>query len=489
MISRKVMSKFTFACAALATSLLSQTAHAHFMWSEVSEDNPPVAKISFADHPGTISEGDLVQRVVPAKAWNAKGKELSLTTTGALRTGSLEGSKAFGASLSYGVLDKTEEGRGVFKLMYYTKAAASVKDAGENLKLPLELFAQADGTNAVATLKQGKKALSKLSIHVYEPNEEKPKVLTSDDKGQVRFDASKPGVYGLRALLIEETAGEQDGKKFPATRHWTSLVFRVAGTVAPKVPQTGAASMGEGARPTLPPGPHPKADMAAYELLKNAHDNRQTMPENFAGFTAKVMYKKDGVATSGTITYRRKGKTDIEFPGMSEADFKWAQDKIYNMLGHRRGGSFAEGDGRNPLTFNRLPENSFGKLITLNDDMKSEYRVKDNKVTEVTREAGGMRFTIAVLETIEADNGKYLANHFIVSYRDAKTGDLKMLEGFRDAYSKVDGVWLPLMRYVFTSNAIKPGEADTPTMQIIKFSDIKLLEPVAMAAAPAEVGK
>lgn len=485
MIASKKVNRFLAAATVFGAAILTQPAYAHFMWNEVSEGNPPVAKVSFAEGPGEISDGNLVEKVVPAQVWNADGKPLVLKTAGAVRTGSLEGARSFGTSLNYGVLDKAAEGRGVFKLMYFAKSAATLGDAGQSVKLPFEFFARNDGNNGViATLKRGTELVAKTTVSVNEPGEEKPRTLTTDDKGEIRFEAKNPGMYGLRAAWVQETPGEQDGKKYPQVRNYTTLSFRVAAATTadkPAVPQSGAASMGQG-RARLPVGPNPNADKTAYALLEGAHNNRQTMPDNFAGFTAKVMYKKDGVVSNGTVTYRRQGKTEIEFPGLAKEEFSWVQDKMLNMIGHRRGGTFAEGDGRQPLSLGKLPVNNFGQLIQLNDGMKSEYRVKDNKVTEVTREAGGMRFTISVIETMEADAGKYLANHFIVSYRDAKTGNLQMVEGYRDNYAKIDGVWLPTMRFVFTSDAIKPGEADTASLQIIKLTDIKLLEPATLAA-------
>lgn len=471
--------------ALLSTLLFPLSAHAHFLWGEVGEENPPLAKISFAEGSGEISTDVPVERIEVARAWTPDKKPLALQTGGGVRRAPLQNARVFGAAQTWGVLDKTAEGRGVFKLEYHAKAAATLADASTLASLPLELFATRDGVKGVlVSLKRGDKPVSKTVLYLHEPNEEKPRTLTTDDKGEAHFESKTPGLYGLRASWGDDKAGELNGKKYALTRHYTTLSFRVAASTPATregIPQSGAASMAQGAKEIVP-GPHPKADKAAYDLLKSAHDNRQVMPENFAGFSAKVMYKKDGVAHNGTLVYRRKGKTEIEFPGLTKEDFSWLEDKVLNLIGHRRGGDFNRGDGRHALSLGKLPVNNFGTLVELNDGMKSNYRVKDNKVTEVTREMGDTRFTIAVIETMEADAGKYLANHFIVTYRSAKTGDLTMLEGYRDNYAKVDGVWLPVMRFVFTSKAIAPGEADTPTMQIIKFSDIKLLEAVQVAA-------
>lgn len=470
---------------ALCTALVANPAHAHFLWGEVTPETPAVAKLAFSDGPGEVSEGNLVERIDNAQVWDGKGKQLKFKTANAVRSGALKDSRVFGSSQFYGVLDKTKEGRGVFRLMYFAKSAQTLADANATLKLPVELFARAEsGGNIVVTATRDGQPYQNAKVDVYLPGQDKATSLTSDAKGEIRFETKGTGLYGIKTAWVDETPGKAEGKAYPFTRNYSTLTFRVTPVAAAKsdIPQSGAAAMGMGQRPQLPPGPHPQVDKKAYDLLKNAHDNRQIMPADFAGFSANVTYINGSTVSNGTLVYRRKGKTDIKFEGLNKTEESWITDKIFNLIGHRRGGDFNTGDGRYPLSLNALPVNSFGTLIDVNDGMRSQYRVKDNVVTEVTREMGGTRFTISVLETIEADNGKYLANHFIVSYRDAKTGNLKQVEGYRDRYSKIGGVWLPTARYVFTSEAIKPGDADTARFQIIKFSDIELLQADKLAS-------
>lgn len=215
-----------------------------------------------------------------------------------------------------------------------------------------------------------------------------------------------------------------------------------------------------------------KADPAAYALLEAAHNARQVMPVDFPGFTARIAFQYGATSGTGTLRYQRGEKTALQLDG-AQGDVKaWLEDQILSIIGHRRGGNFAQGDGRFPLSFGKSPDNHFGKLIELNDGMESSYRVRDNKVLEVTRSAGETRFTISVIETIQADAGKYLASHFMVSYRDKKTGALQEVQGFRDTYQKIGAVWLPGSRSVLTF-----GSETSPEMRRIHFKDIKLLEP------------
>lgn len=174
----------------------------------------------------------------------------------------------------------------------------------------------------------------------------------------------------------------------------------------PAVPVAPVAAAREAA-PALPATGNPKADPAAYALLRAAHDARQVLPADFPGFEADVTYRAGAKSVTGKLKYRRGEKASLEVTGLSEDEKDWFQDQVLSFIGHRRGGDFAKGDGRNPLRFGGGPdapaENAFGKLIELDDAIKSNYRVRDNKVIEVTRTMGDTRFTITVNSTFEAD--------------------------------------------------------------------------------------
>jgi hypothetical protein len=454
--------------AALTVAGIASTAHAHFLWAQI-DDKTNTVQVTLAEGASGVTEGVPVKQLAAAHAWAGQVKDLPLKTEGAARSAELPpGAGVAGVAQNWGVLDKTEQGRGIFLLEYGAKAAASLQTASGSVNLPLELFARPDtGTpnGAIVELRHNGKPVPATAITLHAPEDEKGWTLTADDRGLAHFLVNKPGIYGLRAGVVEETPGEFEGKKYPRIRRYATLTFRseiaVQTVAAAKVdPQAGNPN-GNG---------NPKADPAAYALLRQAHEARLVMPEGFPGFSADVIFTEDGKSFNGTLIYRRKGKTDIEFPSVSEKQKGWIQEKLMNLLGHRRGGDFAQGDGRNPLSFGKEPDNAFGKLIELNDGLGSSYRVNDNKVTEVTRTMGGTRFTISVLETMEADPGKYLAGHFAVAYRDEKTGALMKFEGYRDSYSQFDGVWLPTERIV-----VEFTEKAAPTMRSLRLKNIKTL--------------
>lgn len=232
------------------------------------------------------------------------------------------------------------------------------------------------------------------------------------------------------------------------------------------------------ADPGATSGPLPTvADPAAYALLKAAHDSRQVLPDDFPGFTADVTFNDNGKDFKGTLHYKRGEESQVKFDGLDKDTDNWVQDQLLSIIGHRRGGDFAQGDGKYPLSLGPDDGNAFGRLVNINDKLQSSYRVRDKQVTEVTRTMGDSRFTISVIQTKSTEGGKYLPQHFIVSYRDAKTGALQEVQAFRDAYQQLGGAWLPLSRTVVTFD-----KETTPHMRSLRFDNVQVLPATAPKA-------
>lgn len=393
-------------------------------------------ELTFAERPDEPTSAVPLTRLQEARAWDQRDQRIELVSETSRLTGALpDGAAVVGGAQSWGIVDRIGDGAGAFFLEYYTKAAVTAADAAVSVNLPLEIFARRDGPQVIATLRRGETALSNATLHVYTP----PAGVfeyTTDTSGTTRFDANKPGLYGLRTRWIEPRSGEFEGQRFAEVRHYSTLTFQVEQPAASENPTEAAATKPSTANPE------------AYSLLKAAHETRQVMPADFAGFRCELILREGDHSWSGTVVYRRGAEIQVDLTELDPDRREWVRDQLLNVIGHRRGGDFASGDGRYPLELAQDDGNPFGRLVVLHDAMDSRYRVRDNKVLEVTRTAEGSRFTITVIETMEADAGKYLANHFLVSYRDASSGALQKVEGYRDSYAHVDGVWLPDSRTV-----------------------------------------
>ncbi len=219
-----------------------------------------------------------------------------------------------------------------------------------------------------------------------------------------------------------------------------------------------------------------KADPEAYALLKAANDARVVWPAGFAGFTADIVFNDNGQVSKGMLTYSVKDGTQVKMEGLSESAMEWLDGQLTSLLTHRKGGDFAKGDGRHPLAFDRDDKSPTGRLIHLNDTLKSSYRVRDGRTSEVTRTMGGERFTISILETTTVEGGKYLPRTFFVTYFDAKTGALKRVDAFADEYTKKGNVWYPVARRLLRA------ENGQMTTRLIEFRNPRPLSATQLAA-------
>jgi Protein of unknown function (DUF3386) len=189
-----------------------------------------------------------------------------------------------------------------------------------------------------------------------------------------------------------------------------------------------------------------KADPAAWNMLKSARETSQTLPANFAGVTVDVTVNDNGKIAKGSINYEAGKSAEIKIDGLDEETKGWLNDQTMSIIAHRRGGDFSKGDGRHPITFAEDDNSPAGRRIALNDQMKSHYRVRDNKVVEVDRTMGADHFIITVMETVKTPEGRNLPRHFTVTHFDAKSGAVKRTETFTDEYKLIDGVWFPASR-------------------------------------------
>lgn len=190
-----------------------------------------------------------------------------------------------------------------------------------------------------------------------------------------------------------------------------------------------------------------KADPAAFDLLKSAHDRRSNLPRDFSGFTAEVTLNDNGVETTGTVAYL-SGKVEMQVAKADKEAQDWLRSALLSAVAHRLAGDFSKGDGSHPITFTPDDHSPLGRQVTLNDAMKSSYRVRDNQITEVTRTAGNARFTITMLENVTVDRDQYLPKHFVVTYFNAQTGALEHTEYFTDTHKQIGGAWMPTARRV-----------------------------------------
>ena len=216
--------------AAFAALCFVTAAQAHFIWIELPPELATAAHMRFAEEPGEATSADMQALAAPMAVKTAGGDAVTFAPgDDALTAAVAEDVAAAGGTLDYGVLDRSEGGRGVFMLVYHAKAARTLADAAEPMGLPLEVIAsEADGTVTVTVLHNGEPAAG-AELQVFLPAVLEPAETTTGTDGKATFDVSGTDWLGVRAMVPEEKSGEHDGKAYDLVHHYSTLTTFYAG--------------------------------------------------------------------------------------------------------------------------------------------------------------------------------------------------------------------------------------------------------------------
>lgn len=208
-------------------------------------------------------------------------------------------------------------------------------------------------------------------------------------------------------------------------------------------------------------------DPEARELLRRAFEKTARWPTDFKGFTADLTVNVDGAEHNGSVTV--KSAQDVAV-SLADAELqKWALGTIGMIAVHRGPRTFDQSDGKSVLTLDRGSVHPLGQTIHIHDAMKSHYRVKNDRITQINRTMGPMKFTINVEDSaITADN-KYLTIRYTVYYFNPQDGRLTNVESFTDSHIRVGQADLPASRRIIS------GENGTVSVKTLTFTNHRLL--------------
>src|SRR5712692_768426 len=208
-------------------------------------------------------------------------------------------------------------------------------------------------------------------------------------------------------------------------------------------------------------------DPEARELLRRAFEKTARWPAGFKGFTADLTANVDGKELKGTVTV--KSAQDVAVSLTDAETQKWATGTIGMIAVHRGPRTFDQSDGKNILTLDRSAVHPLGQTIHIHDAMKSHYRVKDDRITQINRTMGPMKFTINVEDsTITVDN-KYLTTRYTVYYFNPQDGRLMNVESVTDSHVRLGQADLPASRRIISA------ENGTVSIKTLTFSNHRLL--------------
>lgn len=198
-------------------------------------------------------------------------------------------------------------------------------------------------------------------------------------------------------------------------------------------------------------------DPEAAQWLRRAHEKTYKWGTDFAGFTADLICNDDGEIFKGQVSVRSAKEVEVrlEAPTEKSGVQKWAQEQIAMMAGHRVSRSFEEGDGRFSITFAEADQHPFGRQLLIHGDgLNSRYRVKEDRIQQIDRDMGRMKFTINIEEAMQTSDGKFLTTQYVVFYF-SPDNQITKVDSLTDHPVEVKGVYLPCHRRVILTEGGK----------------------------------
>lgn len=210
-------------------------------------------------------------------------------------------------------------------------------------------------------------------------------------------------------------------------------------------------------------------DPEAKELLRRAYEKTSRWGKEFPGFTADLLLNDNGKEYKGTVKIKSPKEAEVTVDGADEPLLKWAQNQIGMMAIHRASRPFEEADGKYALTLAPEDHHPLGRQILINGDgMNSRYRIKDDRIQQISRSMGKMSFTINVEEAMTTSDGKHLTTRYTVFYF-SPDGQLMQAEAFTDRPAEIKGVYLPGYRRIISN------DKGTAIVRILEFKNHQLM--------------
>jgi uncharacterized GH25 family protein len=446
-LSEEYKMKTWIAAAALLLLGPVTAVQAHFVWV-VAPKSPDEAKIqiSFAEvaEPG---EPELIGKIAHTESWvrtagTDEPKALRTEMVKSDKSGALVGALATEAACSveakcdYGVVAKGEK---PFLLQYYAKhiratSSSELDKLARAPRLPLDIVPTLANDNiSLAVLWNGKPVVNAEVVAGFGADEEL--TLKTNDKGLVDVPLQKGGSYAIRAWHVElDKQGERDGKAYDQVRHYATLTFAVPANAGEARAAADGSSVNFTVVKTSRPG---VSTSSAAELLEHARQARSVW-NDFPGFTADVTLFQNNEVHRGVISVNGDGDVSLKMPKSAQAD--WLRTYLESMVQHR----MPDGPNQEDVRFVDDVDHPLGRKIALGDgEQGSEYRIKDNVITEVNRRAGPGRFTISVLDVVWTVDKKYLPAVFSITNWDAD-GLVRSNISSMDSWVRVGNFDLPL---------------------------------------------
>ncbi|HEY5311180.1 MAG TPA: DUF3386 family protein [Pirellulales bacterium] len=419
-------------------ALLAGPAQAHFVWIGVGRFQP-IAEVWFSEQPEP-GDPQLLDRIRQTQAWvrtpDGRQQPLKLEMSqnqvepALVATLPAAAPRSIEAVCRYGVFKRGDKPR---LLTYYAKhldlhraqpPSADPKLAALRRSRALELDIEPRPTTTGMAFHVWWQDQPAAGVEVtFYSGDAPPQAATTDAHGRVEWNKSLARL-AVRAGLVEpERRGNLQGQAYDGALHYSTLTMTGEGEA---VRQASAAE--------------PIAALDAPEVLKRAREARGVW-RDFPGFRARLEVELTGYTSQGDLVVTPDGQIQLQgfAPG---GDLKQAEGYLDSLVQHRLADTGAD---ENVEFVTENESHPLGRMLRFKGDeqLQSTYRVRGDVITQVNREMGDMRFSIAVLEVHRTPDQKNLPQVFTVSFWKKASGELERTETHVNQWLRVGRFDLP----------------------------------------------
>jgi hypothetical protein len=209
------------------------------------------------------------------------------------------------------------------------------------------------------------------------------------------------------------------------------------------------------------------APVDARDLFRAAYENRYTWDENFPGYTADVELSQGEETYTGQV--KINPDYSVEVTGVEDEQVK---ESIYTQLRdvvtHRKRNTFEKSHGANTFTLGDTDSSGAVEILVSGDAMGSNYRVRNNQISLVSRVMGRMAFVIHHKASLDTGAG-YVSSNYTAVFRNPQTNEVMRQMEFEDTYEPVGGY------YLLTQQVIHANAEGNKTVTTFKFLNPQLL--------------
>jgi len=214
------------------------------------------------------------------------------------------------------------------------------------------------------------------------------------------------------------------------------------------------------------------AQTQARDLFRAAYENRYTWDSDFPGYVANVELKQASEVYTGKIQINPDLSVEI-----MEIEDDTVQESLYtqmrDVVTHRKHIPFDKAHGSSKFSLGKVDPSGSQEIIVEGDAMGSNYCVRDQQISLVSRVMGRMAFIIHHKKSLATRSG-YISSHYSAVFRNPKTNDIIRQMEFEDTYEPVGNY------YLMTRQVIRTHEQGETTLMDIQFSNVKLLQPATV---------